>query len=190
MLTRLSPALIGLAALSACVAANDPTVSAQDVDRAFARAEAISALPQTTVYNLPTGSATYIGQLGANVRGDATGSILGDMTMNVGFASNSLGGSISNINLIDADGTPNQRFDGRLQIDGVEDAGRLDGFAFGGITGVDNEGDEVASQVVLTLDGSVRDDFGSGDAVFGVAEGTAEGDFFLDIDGVFFGTRP
>lgn len=187
MFTRLSPALI---ALSACVAPSDPTVSAPNVDSAFARAEAISTLPQTTFNNLPGGSATYVGQLGANVRGAATGSILGDMTMNVGFASNSLGGAISNINLIDADGTPNQRFDGRLQIDGVESAGTLDGFAFGGITGVDNDGDKVSSQVLLTLDGSVRDNFGRGDAVFGVANGTAEGDFFLDIDGVFFGTRP
>lgn len=190
MTIRFLSGLIGLAVLAGCETPNDPTVSARDVDRAFAEAQAISARPLTSIQNLPTGSATYVGQLGADVAGDANGSILGDMTMNVGFATNSLGGSVTNINLIDADGTPNQRFDGRLQIDGVETAGALDGFAFGGITGVNNDGQSVTSQVLLTLNGNVHDDFGRGDAVFGSAEGTAEGDFFMAIDGVFFGTRP
>lgn len=185
---RITTSLLTLATLAACVAPNEPTVTARDVERAFAEAQAISNLPQTRFTDLPTGNVTYNGKLGANVRGDANGSILGDMTMNVGFASNDIGGSVTNINLIDADGTPNQRFDGRLQIDGVENSGSLDAFAFGRITGVDVDNVRVDSDVLLTLDGNVYDDIGRGDAVFGSATGDAVGDFYLDIDGVFFGT--
>ena len=188
-MTRITISLITLAALAACGATpNEPTVSAADVERAYDEALAISNLPLTSTANLPTGGVTYRGQLGADVSGDAQGSILGDMTMRVDFSDNDIGGQVTNINLIDPDGMPNQRFDGRLNIDGVENSGRLDAFASGDITAVDNDGYEVESQMLLTLDGDVYDDFGGGDAVFGAATGTARGDFDLNVDGVFFGT--
>jgi hypothetical protein len=53
---------------------------------------------------------------------------------------------------------------------------------------VDNDNNEVDADVFLTLQGDVHDDRGRGDAVFGTAEGEATGDFYMDIDGVFFGT--
>ncbi len=181
--------LFALAALSACAATpNDPTISAFDVDRAFDEAQRISDLPLTRTANLPTGGVTYRGQLGADVRGDAQGSILGDMTMRVDFADSDVDGNVTNINLIDPNGMPNQRFDGSLNIDGAQNSGRIEAFASGEITGVDNDGFEVDSQMLLTLDGDVYDDLGGGDAVFGSAEGTARGDFDMDVDGVFFGT--
>ncbi|MCK0096822.1 hypothetical protein MWU60_14680 [Yoonia sp. F2084L] len=188
-MNRITVSIISLAALSACMSAseNEPSVTASDVDRAFAEAEAISRLPLTSTANLPTGSVTYRGQLGANVSGDANGSILGDMAMRVDFADNDIDGSVTNINLIDPNGEPNQRFDGSLNIDGVESSGRLDAFASGQITGVDNDGVEVDSQMLLTLDGDVHDGLRRGDAVFGSAEGTARGEFNMDVDGVFFG---
>lgn len=192
--------LLAALALSACAATSTPvstpqvspfapTVSSGDVTRAFDNAAAASGLPQTTFGNLPTGSATYTGQLGADVSGDATGSILGDLTMNVGFGSNTVRGDIDNINLIDEDGTPNQRLDGRLLIDGVETAGQLDAFASGDLTGVDVNGRELDTQMLLILDGQVRDDVRRGDAVYGVASGSAEGEFDLDVEGVFYGSR-
>lgn len=187
-MSRITASLIAIASLSACVSPNEPTVTSADVDRAFDEAVAISNAPLTSTANLPTGNVTYRGKLGADVRGDANGSILGDMTMRVDFADNDIGGSVSNINLIDPNGTPNQRFDGSLNIDGVENSGRLDAFATGEITGVDNDGFEVDSQVLLTLDGDVYDDFGRGDAVYGAADGQARGEFNMDIEGVFFGT--
>ncbi|PJI84698.1 hypothetical protein BC777_3759 [Yoonia maricola] len=188
-MTRITLSIITLAALSACATTpNEPTISASDVNRAFDEATEISNLPLTATANLPTGAVTYTGQLGADVSGDAQGSILGDMTMRVDFADNDIDGSVTNINLIDPNGMPNQRFDGRLDIDGVESSGRLDAFASGEITGVDNDGFEVDSQMLLTLDGDVYDDFDNGDAVFGSAEGTARGDFDMNVDGVFFGT--
>lgn len=187
-MSRITAGLIAIAALSACVSPNEPTVSARDVERAFDEAQEISRAPFTDTADLPVGNVTYQGKLGADVRGDANGSILGDMTMRVDFADNEIDGSVTNINLIDPNGAPNQRFDGQLDIDGVENSGRLDAFASGEISGVDNDGFAVDSQVLLTLDGDVYDDFGTGDAVFGTADGQARGEFNMDIDGVFYGT--
>lgn len=194
-MVRTAASLITLIAISACSVSdvsntpNPPTVSSADVRDAFAEAAAISTAPQTSFGNLPTGSVTYTGHLGADVRGDVNGSILGDLNMNVGFASNTVGGDVSNINLIDTNGVPNQRFDGRLNLDGVETAGQLDAFASGNLSAVNNNGTEVDTQMLLILDGQVRDDFGRGDAVYGVASGQAEGDIDFDVEGVFYGSR-
>jgi len=187
---RIISSLLVLAALSACAESpTPPTVSERDVDRAFAEANRISELPQTSVNNLPSGSVTYDGQIGANVTGDANGSILADMTMIVGFDSNDIAGNVTNINLIDRDGTPNQQLGGTLRINGIENDGNLDAVAAGQITGVDVDGFEVDSQVDLDLNGAVYDDFVEGDTVFGEVVGEANGDFDLEIDGVFFGTE-
>lgn len=193
-MVRITASLFALAAMSACTMSTQefdrsPTVSANDVTRAFTAADAIGQAPQTAFGDLPTGSVNYTGKLGADVGGDANGSILGDLNMRVGFSSNTVRGDVSNINLIDPDGTPNQRFEGRLLLDGVETAGQLDSFASGDLRGVDVNGDRVTSQMLLILDGQVRDDFGRGDAVYGTADGQAQGDFNLDVEGVFYGTR-
>lgn len=193
---RTTATLVTLFAFSACTVSSSenrpdftPTVSAGDVERSFREADTISALPQTTFGNLPSGSVTYTGKLGADVSGDANGSILGDLNMNVGFATNRIGGDVSNINLIDPDGTPNQRFDGRLLLDGVETAGQIDSFASGDITGVDVNGNQVDAQMLLILEGDVRDRFSRGDTVYGTASGQTEGDFEMDVEGVFYGSR-
>lgn len=184
------------ATLSACTISagdvltpNPPTVSRGDVIDAQNEAAFLASRPQTTFGNLPTGSATYTGQLGADVSGDVNGSILGDMTMNVGFAANTVRGDVRNINLIDQDGNPDQRLDGQLLIDGVETAGQLDAFASGDLSGVDVNGNRLDTQMLLILDGQVRDDLGRGDAVYGTASGQAQGDFNMDVEGVFYGTR-
>jgi hypothetical protein len=189
LIKHTTASLMALAALSACATPNPPTVTAGDVDRAFAQAQRISVLPETNVSDLPTGTVTYDGQIGANVRGDAQGSILADMTMIVGFSNNNISGNVNNINLIDPDGTPNQRLDGTLQIAGVESSGNLDAVASGEVTGVDVDGFVVDSQMNLDLNGAVHNDLINGDAIYGTAEGEANGDFYLDIDGVFFGTE-
>lgn len=191
-MTRIILSLMTLATLAACaattVAPTDPTVSARDVDIAMFEAERIADLPFTPLSDLPSGGVTYRGHVGADVTGDAQGSILGDMTMLVDFGDSDISGSVTNINLIDPNGTPNQRFGGSLGITGTETSGDLDAFASGQISGVDNDGFAVESQMVLTLDGAVRDDFSEGDAVFGSATGFATGDFNMDVNGVFFGT--
>ena len=188
---RITISLATLALVAACETPNAPSVSATDVGRAFAEAEAISRLQFTDSIDLPTGATTYNGQFGANVRGDVDGSLLGDMRMEVAFADDGMSGDITNINLIDPDGRPNQRLDGKLDITGLQEAGRLDGFASGDLRGVD-QGSFVDTNVLLVLDGDVFNDRGLGDAVFGSATGDGIGqdpdDWDIEIDGVFFGT--
>lgn len=182
-------ALAATLMLAACVAPTPPTIGQGDVDRAFREATRISRLPETRTVDLPTGSVTYTGQVGSNVAGDLRGSILGDMAMNVGFSTNRVTGSVSNLNLIDTAGRPDQLLGGRLAIGGFEDQGSILAGAAGEITGVTAGGTAFASDVNLTLQGRVRDDFSRGDAVFGTATGNAVGDVNLFFDGVFFGTR-
>lgn len=190
MIRQITLSLTTLASLAACAATpTSPTVDANDVDRAMEEAARIDLLPQTSLAELPTGSVTYEGQIGADVRGDANGSILADMTMVVGFSSNGIDGSVTNINLINPDGSPDQLLEGTLDISGFEDDGHLDASARGEVTGVDVDGFEVDSYMDLNLDGTVRDDVINGDAVFGDVTGTARGDFDLNVDGVFFGTE-
>lgn len=180
---------IAFCLVSACATPTPPTVTAGDVDRAYAEAARLSTLPATNIYDLPTGTVTYDGQIGADVRGDAQGSILADMTMIVGFDSNAITGNVTNINLIDPAGIPDQRLDGSLAIAGFESGGDLDAMASGQISGVDADGYVVTSDMNLDLAGSVVNDQWYGDAIFGSATGTATGDFYLDVDGVFFGSE-
>jgi hypothetical protein len=185
---RITTSLLALVALTACNTPNPPTVTSADIDRAYAEARAISNLPFTATDNLPLGRVTYQGQIGADIRGDENGSILGDMRMDVDFNDGDVGGRVSNINLIDTDGRPNQRFGGTLEIDGGHDSGRIGATAFGDIDGVDDAGFIVESNLNLRLNGNVFDDFGRGDAVFGSVSGDAKGDIDFDVDGVFFAT--
>ena len=186
---RLTITAVTLATIAACASPNPPTVSAADVNRAYAEANYIRGLPFTATNDLPTGDATYRGKLGADVSGDLSGSILGDMTMAVAFDRNNVSGSVTNINLIDRDGRPDQRLDGSLGIDGFESSGRIDAFAAGELTAVDESGFLRDTDVLLVLDGDVYNDRGRGDAVFGSATGTGIGDLEVTFDGVFFGTR-
>lgn len=183
------PALAAGIMLSACAAPTPPSIGQGDVDRAFAEAARISSRPDTRLSDLPTGSATYNGQVGADVAGDLRGSILGDMAMTVGFGANRITGSVTNINLIDTAGRPDQLLDGSLAISGFEDQGNILAGAAGNIAGVAPGGTAFTSDVNLTMKGNVRDDFGRGDAVFGTATGNGVGDVDLLFDGVFFGTR-
>jgi len=86
-----------LATLAACATPTPPSISAYDVDRAFVEARRIDALPLTASADVPSGTVTYDGQIGADVRGDATGSILADMTMIVGFDSNTISGTVTGL---------------------------------------------------------------------------------------------
>ncbi|MDX8354146.1 hypothetical protein [Cognatiyoonia sp. IB215182] len=190
MIRQITLSLMALATVAGCAATpTSPTVSESDVDRAMEEAARISLLPETSLAELPTGTVTYDGQIGADVSGDANGSILADMTMVVGFSTNDVDGSVTNINLINPDGSPDQLLEGTLDINGFESNGNLNAEARGEVTGVDVDGFEVDSFMSLDLDGEVRDDVINGDAVYGDVNGTARGDFDLDVDGVFFGTQ-
>jgi len=175
--------------VAGCVGPTPPTVTDRDNSRALAEAARISRLPQTQINHLPTGTATYNGQIGADLRGDLQGSVLGDMSMVVNFDSGRVGGSIGNLNLIAPSGRPDQALGGNLAISGFEDRGNILAGASGKITGVHSGGSGFASDVNLTLQGGVRDDLRRGDAVFGAVTGQGTGDVNLGFDGVFFGKR-
>ncbi|MBE0414450.1 hypothetical protein [Yoonia sp.] len=178
-----------LVLMGACAAPTPPSISQTDLNVAFAEATRISALPATSYYDLPTGSVTYDGQIGANVTGDAQGQMLADMTMVVRFDSNAMGGTVSNMNLMDTAGLPEQRLDGKLTIAGFESAGTLGGVAAGQISGVNSGGRDFDADMVLDLSGSVVNDRWYGDAVYGSATGATTGDVNLGVTGVFFGTE-
>lgn len=178
-----------LACLGACASPNPPTVTSRGVDRAFDGAFDAANLPFTQVEDLPTGTVTYDGQIGADVEGDRLGSVLADMTMIVGFASNQITGDVTNINLIDQNGDPDQRFGGTLEIAGIETNGDLDAGASGSISGVDGSGREIISEMNLDLEGALRNDRSTGDAIYGSVTGDARGDLDLTVDGVFFGNE-
>lgn len=188
-MTPIYPALAACLFLAACNTPSAPTINDRDIARSLNEAARISRLPETRAIDLPFGSATYNGQVGADLRGDLQGNMLGDMSMNVDFLANRVQGSVSNINLIDRDGRPDQALGGDLAITGFEDQGDILAGAAGTITGVQDGGSAFSSDLNLTMQGSVRDDRGRGDAVFGEVTGTGTGDTNLGIDGVFFGRR-
>ncbi len=187
---HLSGASALLVLLAACATEeNPPTVSRSDIDRAFDAARDAAALPVTPSSQIPTGTVTYDGQIGADLTGDSLGSVLADMTMRVDFQNNRIGGRVDNINLIDQDGTPDQLLDGSLEIAGFENNGDLDAGASGQVTAVGSSGTALDADMNLDLDGTVRTDRSRGDTVYGGVTGDARGDFNLDIDGVFYGER-
>ncbi|MFN3664343.1 hypothetical protein [Yoonia sp.] len=186
---RCLPALAACLVVAGCAAPNPPTITSRDNANALTEATRISRLPQTQISDLPTGSVTYNGKVGANVGGDLQGSMLGDMSMNVGFNTNTVRGSVTNLNLINQAGRPDQALGGNLAINGFEDRGNLSAGAGGTITGVAPGGSAFSSDVNLNLQGNLRDDRHRGDAVFGTVAGQALGDVNLGFDGVFFGKR-
>lgn len=179
---------IPLLALAACASPTPPSINAQDVISINAASNRVSALPQTSVLNLPSASATYVGHIGGTVAGDADGSIIGDMSMTVDFAGNTVTGLMDNVNLIDEFDVPEQLLGGSLSISGTETAGQLVATASGSLSAVGDIAVRGSSDVVLTLAGNVRDDTGTGDAVFGNVTGGGIGDFAVTLSGQFYGT--
>jgi hypothetical protein len=185
----LFPALAASLSLAACMSPAPPTISDRDVSRALAEASRVSRLPQTRLADLPTGAVTYTGKVGASVGGDLQGSLLGDMSMRVGFQDNAVRGSVNNINLVDRNGRPDQALGGNLAINGFQAQGDILATAAGRVTGVQPNGSAFASDVTLNMQGGVRDDRSRGDAVFGTVTGRGVGDLGFLVDGVFYGTR-
>ena len=179
---------IPLLALAACASPTPPSINAQDVININAASSRVSALPQTGILNLPSASATYLGHIRGMVLGDADGSIIGDMSMSVNFAGNTVSGLVDNVNLLDAFDVPEQLLGGSLTISGTETGGQLLASASGSLSAVGDIAVRGESDVVLTLAGNVRDDVGTGDAVYGTITGGAIGDFAVSLSGQFYGS--
>ena len=184
-------AACSIAALSACDTPTPPTITQADVLAAQTEVTRVGALSITANADLPPGSATYAGQLGAVVTGDEDGSILGDMSIIVAFDTGTIGGTVDNINIIDDDGIPNQLLGGNLTIAGSESNGSLSATASGSLTAVGDISIRGSSDVTLAMLGDTRTDVTNGDTVSGVITGGfSSGDFELTAtSGSFYGTQ-
>lgn len=174
--------------LAACEA-TPPSINRGDIADFNTRAETARALPVTTIADLPAGTVSYFGAFGSNADVEGVGdAMIGEMDMRVNFANQDIGGRLFNINLIEG-GTPQQRMSGELELDGRAINGRIDATAEGQLTRVD-VGKTDYADVVLNLDGSVRNDVFVGDAVAGRVSGYGDGsfDFVLDGRGSFYGS--
>jgi len=180
----------GLFALTACASPTPPSISAAEVTAINDEYDRVGALPDTAIADLPPGSASYEGHVGGEISGDAEGSFVGDMTMNIEFAGNTIGGSIDNMNVIDDGGEPEQLLGGSLTINGTEADGILTATATGSLTAVGEEKIRGSSSVTLNLNGNVLTDTSDGDTVHGTMDGSGTGDFDITVyNGGFFGSN-
>lgn len=173
-----------------------PTVTRADVTAFDRRVADLTFAPATATRNLPTGTVTYDGQLGSNIRlnGQEGYGILGDMRMRVGFGSGLVDGTVRNINLLQS-GTPVQRFGGQLLIDGTEFSGRVSADADGILSLVMADGTRHRTNMAIDLTGDVVNDVFLGDTVVGTATGFGDGyqlsgetlNILLDGGGSFVG---
>ena len=174
--------------LSACASATPPSITADQVTAIGTKYERLSALPDTAIADLPPGAAQFDGHLGGEISGDADGSVLGDMTMNVNFAGNTITGTVDNLNLISDDGIPERLLGGSLSIAGSEADGILTATATGTLDAVGEESVRGSSDVTLSMNGNVLTDVTAGDTVEGSLSGSGSGDFDINIyNGGFFG---
>jgi len=174
-----------------------PTATRADVRAFDQQVDDLRFASRTSTSALPTGTVTYDGQLGSNLRlnGQDGYGMLGDLRMQVGFGSGDIDGSVRNINLLE-NGTPIQRFGGQLTINGEEYAGRLVADADGILSLVTDDGRLQRTNMALDLTGDVVNDVFVGDAVVGTATGFGDGyqltgetfNVLLDNGGSFVGT--
>jgi hypothetical protein len=186
-----TPALLATLIASTLVAGCSSLVDPVQRDTAAVSADlaATSALPVTAVLSVPTsGTAAYSGAMAADVSGDYTGSMYGDLAMNVDFASGDVTGQISHVDLVDQSGYTVENMDGTLAIAGSQVAGIVATAATGTLTGL--SGPVVGAGVAnFALGGTLRDDTGTADAVYGSVTGNVTGNYTLDLaNGQFYGT--
>lgn len=183
----LGPA-IALSSLSACEAV-PPSISTADIATFNSETARTAALPVTSVAALPVGTVTYFGEFASNADVEGIGdAMFGDLEMSVDFASQRIGGTLSNINLIEG-GQPQQRMGGELDLSGIANDGIINASADGLLTRVDANKTDYANTTLL-LDGSVRNDRFVGDAIAGTVTGSGRGSFDFDLDGngTFYGS--
>lgn len=174
--------------LAACEA-TPPSITQSGITQFNTTTALAQNLPVTAINSLPSGTVSYTGAFGSNADVEGVGdALIGEMDMRVQFASQDIDGRLFNINLIEG-GVPQQRLSGELGLDGQAVNGVIDATAEGMLTRVD-VGKTDFADVVLDLNGSVRNDVFVGDSVAGTVSGFGEGsfDFVLDGNGTFYGS--
>jgi len=174
--------------LAACAKPIPSTFTAADVITAQNTFNTLAALPATAPALIPTaGSATYAGLIGGDFTGpDIGGSFLGDLSLDVNFASSGITGEASNLNVIDNLGVPNQTLGGTLAVDGTVVSNFITATADGSLSGVSAiEGTNFNVtgnvDVSLVLGGTIRTETVAADTITGGVTGTGTGDFAFGI---------
>jgi len=170
-----------------------PAFNAADFRAAVADDQRAQFLDETNPNNIPLGRATYDGHIRSEalVNGADGYDIIGDLRLDIDVSTrqpiagrNTVDGAISGLTLIDRfEGDAAEALDGRLSIAGDVTSGEIEATARGTIAR-DRLGSRFddTSQMAITLDGSLRDDFRLGDVATGDIGGGTTGDSRNDFD--------
>jgi len=162
-------------ALGACATPLPPTFTPTDVLTSNLTYSTTAALPATSIVSMPNAS---IGRFTGTLQGDvsATGTMIGNLAMDVNFASGQINGTASQVNIIDS---AKPRFDqtlrGTLNVTGVVIANGMTAAATGKLSG-SYYGFSGSANFNLGLAGTFRTQNIAADTITGTASGTATGD--------------
>ncbi len=171
-----------LATLGACANPTPPTITADQLTDIQNESSRVSALSASAPASIPTsGAVDYSGHIGGEIDGDVTGGFVGDLTVTADFGTNAITGDVTNINLIDEDGNPDQLLGGSLDVTGAHTGADITMTAQGSVTAVDDDGFRGSSDVDFELNGGFVDDTGTADAMYGTITGSADGDFYIGV---------
>lgn len=135
-----------------------------------------------------SGTAAYTGAIGARTTGDIEGFLSGTLDVAlVNFENGNVVGELQDLSLYDAAGDLDRSFTGALNVDGdIASNATLDAAASGTIVDVSSGAPE-ESDVVLDMEGTLRDDRSEGDTMAGTVTGGGSGDFdFTLVDGRWY----
>ncbi|WP_238368188.1 hypothetical protein [Mesobacterium pallidum] len=176
-----------LGLLSACAEPIPPTFDETDVIASKVRYLALDGLPETATADMPTtGTADYKGRLSADIDGDTDGSVLADLDLSATFDTGAISGRVHNINAFDSDGTPDQKLDGSIRLNGSVFGNDMSATGTGTLTGVDS-GFEGDTRATVNLNGTFRSNTAAADTITGDVSGFGRGDIdFTITDGEFY----
>ncbi len=175
-------------AVGACSTPLPPTYTAADVVTSNFTYTTAAALPITSIANMPNSS---IGRFAGTLQGDvsSTGTIIGDLAMDVNFSSGQITGNATSINLLDTNKpSRNQTLRGSLDISGVVIANGMTATATGRLTG-SYFGFSGSANFNLGLAGSFRTQSAPADTIAGTANGTGTGDVAVVVSNGSFSAQ-
>lgn len=156
--------------LSACATANPPTYTSGDVVTAAADVVAIAALPDMASVDMPTGTATYTGNIVGLEAGEG---VIGDLTLNADFGASTISGSATNVNLVGSSEIGDQRLGGSLDVAGTIAGTGMTGTMTGALTGA-VQGFAVTFDADLAMNGDFKTGSTPGDRVSGALTGAID----------------
>ena len=166
--------------LAGCAKPIPATFTPADVTSSHATYTTLAALPATSGAAMPVaGSASYTGLMSGDFNGSssASGGFLGNLALNVNFASGQVSGAATNFNFIDIDGTPVQTAGGRLTVSGNAVGNTLAATANGALTAV-YKIFKGSATFNLALGGTFRTNATAADTITGAMTGYGSGNAY------------